>query len=48
MIVIIGIAVIVISFPYFALAKAAGYADRQLEEIQRNSSLRKEISADGN
>lgn len=44
----IGIVVVIVSIPYFALAKSAGYADRQLEELQRRSNLRKEISADGN
>lgn len=45
--VVVVVAVIILLF-YFALAKSAGYADRQLEEIQNFSKLRKESCADGN
>ena len=38
--VIIGIGIVLVWITFFALAKAAGMADRRLEEIQRLSVQR--------
>lgn len=45
--VVVIVAVIILLF-YFALAKAVGYAEQQLEEMQNFSKLRKENCANGN
>ena len=44
----IGILVAVVSVMYFALARAAGMADRRLEEIQRLTADREAGGPSGN
>lgn len=44
----IGILVAVVSAMYFALARAAGMADRRLEEIQRLTAEREAGGLNGN
>jgi len=46
--VVIGIGVVLVWVIFFALAKAAGMADRRLEEIQRLSAEREAGGACGN
>ena len=46
--VVIGIGVALVWVIFFALAKAAGMADRRLEEIQRLSAEREAGGACGN
>lgn len=46
--VVIGIGVVWVWVIFFALAKAAGMADRRLEEIQRLSAEREAGGACGN
>lgn len=44
----IGMAVVAVWIIFFALAKAAGMADRRLEEIQRLTAEREAGAASGN
>ncbi|MBO5473418.1 MAG: hypothetical protein J6A08_06495 [Lachnospiraceae bacterium] len=46
--IILGLAVIAVVVTFFALAKAAGMADRRLEEIQRLTAEREAGAVYGN
>lgn len=46
--IILGLAVIAVVVSFFALAKAAGMADRRLEEIQRLTAEREAGAVYGN
>ena len=46
--IILGLAVIAVVVTFFALAKAAGMADRRLKEIQRLTAEREASAVYGN